>query len=155
MKCMERSEIFSMITEVIMLLKSQEEIFEYLELIDIPTNPNIHDLRKEVFDFVSEINKGVSNGYLSEIYYTLTGHRVEVIGNAEDVYQCACCGFKTLSEKYGIDDGGYDICDVCGWEDDGTTEYNLYSSVNRTTIQDKREFLEKNNNFFYRFKWYK
>jgi hypothetical protein len=28
--------------------------------------------------------------------------------------RCPCCGFKTLSER-----GGYEICDVCFWEDDG------------------------------------
>lgn len=27
---------------------------------------------------------------------------------------CPCCGRKTLGER-----GGYEICPVCGWEDDG------------------------------------
>ncbi len=27
---------------------------------------------------------------------------------------CPCCGYMTLPER-----GHYDICDVCGWEDDG------------------------------------
>lgn len=30
------------------------------------------------------------------------------------VYKCPCCGFKTLSER-----GGFEICAVCFWEDDG------------------------------------
>jgi len=29
-------------------------------------------------------------------------------------YRCPCCGYKTLNER-----GGYDICAVCDWEDDG------------------------------------
>jgi hypothetical protein len=29
-------------------------------------------------------------------------------------YRCPCCGCRTLSER-----GGYDICPVCYWEDDG------------------------------------
>lgn len=29
-------------------------------------------------------------------------------------YRCPCCGYKTLDER-----GGYDICPVCFWEDDG------------------------------------
>ena len=29
-------------------------------------------------------------------------------------YRCPCCGYKTLNER-----GGYDICAVCFWEDDG------------------------------------
>ena len=29
-------------------------------------------------------------------------------------YRCPCCHYKTLEER-----GGYEICPVCGWEDDG------------------------------------
>jgi hypothetical protein len=32
-------------------------------------------------------------------------------------YRCPCCKFKTLHER-----GGYDICPVCFWEDDGQDE---------------------------------
>lgn len=30
------------------------------------------------------------------------------------VYRCPCCKFKTLEER-----GGFEICPVCFWEDDG------------------------------------
>jgi len=40
--------------------------------------------------------------------------------SAEGVkYACPCCGFKTLSER-----GGYDICQVCFWEDDGQDNHD-------------------------------
>ncbi|WP_433011445.1 CPCC family cysteine-rich protein [Kribbella sp. CA-294648] len=29
-------------------------------------------------------------------------------------YGCPCCGYLTLGER-----GGFEICDVCFWEDDG------------------------------------
>ena len=29
-------------------------------------------------------------------------------------YVCPCCGYPTLPER-----GGYDICELCNWEDDG------------------------------------
>ncbi len=29
-------------------------------------------------------------------------------------FTCPCCGYPTLSER-----GGYDICELCNWEDDG------------------------------------
>jgi len=35
------------------------------------------------------------------------------------IYPCPCCGFKTLSER-----GGFDICPVCFWEDDGQDEHD-------------------------------
>ncbi|MGX1199098.1 CPCC family cysteine-rich protein [Parvibaculum sp. MBR-TMA-1.3b-4.2] len=30
------------------------------------------------------------------------------------LYRCPCCGYPTLEER-----GGYDICGLCNWEDDG------------------------------------
>jgi len=32
----------------------------------------------------------------------------------EGCYACPCCGSLTLTER-----GGFEICDVCFWEDDG------------------------------------
>jgi hypothetical protein len=34
-------------------------------------------------------------------------------------YLCPCCGYLTLPER-----GGYDICPVCFWEDDGQDEHD-------------------------------
>jgi hypothetical protein len=33
--------------------------------------------------------------------------------------RCPCCGFKTLDER-----GGFEICQVCYWEDDGQDDYD-------------------------------
>jgi hypothetical protein len=35
------------------------------------------------------------------------------------MYPCPCCGFKTLPER-----GGFDICPVCFWEDDGQDDHD-------------------------------
>ena len=34
-------------------------------------------------------------------------------------YRCPCCGYRTLTER-----GGYDICPVCFWEDDGQDDHD-------------------------------
>lgn len=34
-------------------------------------------------------------------------------------YSCPCCGHVTLTER-----GGYEICDECGWEDDGQDDHD-------------------------------
>ena len=34
-------------------------------------------------------------------------------------YQCPCCGNNTLIQR-----GGYEICQVCYWEDDGQDEHD-------------------------------
>jgi hypothetical protein len=37
--------------------------------------------------------------------------------------RCPCCLYKTLGER-----GGYEICDVCGWEDDGQDDVDADQS---------------------------
>ena len=34
--------------------------------------------------------------------------------NSQSDYPCPCCGFETFSEP----PGSYEICSICGWEDD-------------------------------------
>ncbi len=42
-----------------------------------------------------------------------------VSGSSGGPYPCPCCHYLTLSER-----GGYDICDVCFWEDDGQDDHD-------------------------------
>lgn len=57
---------------------------------------------------------GVTNGFLSQVIYGITGYKIKVIGEIEDeMFTCSCCGNKSLTE---ID--SYDICSYCSWEDD-------------------------------------
>jgi hypothetical protein len=44
----------------------------------------------------------------------LANHSVTEPPREGITYRCPCCGCKTLSER-----GGYEICPVCFWEDDG------------------------------------
>jgi hypothetical protein len=37
----------------------------------------------------------------------------------QKAYRCPCCKYKTLHER-----GGFGICPVCWWEDDGQDEYD-------------------------------
>ncbi|MFN7944346.1 MAG: CPCC family cysteine-rich protein [Blastocatellia bacterium] len=34
-------------------------------------------------------------------------------------YPCPCCGYKTLDSR-----GGFEICSVCFWEDDGQDDHD-------------------------------
>ena len=47
------------------------------------------------------------------------------------IVDCPACGKETLD--------GHFICPNCGWEYDGITEENEYSSCNKATIADYRK----------------
>ena len=57
-------------------------------------------------------------------------------------YRCPCCGYKTLAER-----GGYDICSVCFWEDDGQDDHDadlIRGGPNRrlSLTEARRNFAE-------------
>ena len=43
------------------------------------------------------------------------------MASEESIYKCPCCGFSTLSEP---PPGTFEICLVCGWEDDAAQAAN-------------------------------
>lgn len=99
--------------------------------------------------------QGVSNGFLSEILGMIIGQNIEVYGDVERLFPCPCCGLRTLTEEYNLDKGtGYDICPYCNWEDDGTTDVNVYTSINRGSIIDYRNRIKENYNKYYINKWF-
>jgi len=65
--------------------------------------------------------------------------------NPPPLYPCPCCGVRTVSER-----GAYEICEVCGWEDDpgqrrnpffrgGANEESLHDARRRWKRKEKRE----------------
>jgi hypothetical protein len=42
-----------------------------------------------------------------------------VVESGNPPYACPCCGYLTLSQR-----GGYLICKVCFWEDDGQDDHD-------------------------------
>lgn len=59
----------------------------------------------------------------------------------EDLYPCPCCANGTISEL-----GNYEICPVCGWEDDPVQSEDPYFSggANLSNLNDaKKKYFEK------------
>lgn len=75
---------------------------------------------------------GVVNSYLASQIATL-GHHEPVHGDVEVLATCPCCGYRTLPEP-----AAYEICRVCFWEDDGTTELDQMSGPNHMTLREAR-----------------
>ena len=95
---------------------------------------------------VNDLVYGITNEYLSSLIETISGNRIEVIGEVEELYKCPCCGYNTLTEEFNKSKGtGYDICPLCGWEDDGTTDIDEYRSINKGSINDYRKKIATNS----------
>ncbi|WP_444889971.1 CPCC family cysteine-rich protein [Microbulbifer sp. DLAB2-AA] len=150
MKTISREEVVKLVTKCRLTFNSRDELLEFLEDV----GDGEVELENKVFEALSELYMGVSNGYLSELYEGVTGKKVEVIGDIAEMFQCPCCNYKTLSEIYNQEDGtGYDICDYCNWEDDGTVDIDSPSSVNKGCIKEYRDKIKARPNLFYRNKW--
>lgn len=75
---------------------------------------------------------GVLNAYLTSQVAALGRHEA-VHGDVEELVACPCCGYRTLRER-----GAYEICPVCFWEDDGTTDPDRVSGPNHMTLREAR-----------------
>ncbi|MGN7761448.1 CPCC family cysteine-rich protein [Paenibacillus sp. 22594] len=144
MRNISRENFFKLICSVRDIVEKEIDLPSYFEEGSSKINMELSEV-----DF-----QGVSNGFLSEIVYAITGYDVEVIGEVEELFTCPCCGFKTLTELYDkIEGTGYDICPYCKWQDDGTTDINSYRSINKGSIADHLNKLRINSNKYYINKW--
>ncbi|MCH1429136.1 MAG: hypothetical protein L7U87_00085 [Chlamydiales bacterium] len=53
-------------------------------------------------------------------------------------FSCPCCGYLTLSDEAP---GSYEICEVCGWEDDilQYQEIDYKGGANTMSLREARE----------------
>ena len=52
-------------------------------------------------------------------------------------FPCPCCGYLVFSER----PGSYDICQVCGWEDDlSQLRFVMLGGANRPLVDCQTEF---------------
>ena len=107
-----------------------------------------------IFDALLEVYAGVNNGFLSAVCEAIYGLRVEVIGTQTALLPCPCCHRRTMHELFNTEQGtGYEICEHCGWEDDGTSDEQESSSVNGGPMTEYRERVAKERNYYDQEKW--
>lgn len=142
-----REKAIQLISEIRDVVERKVMLSKYYGSAFLESNEEKTELEIEI--------QGVSNGFLSEILCTITGYDIEVCGEVEKLFPCPCCGLRTLTEIYNLNEGtGYDICPYCNWEDDGTTDIKDYRSINRGSIEDYRNKIQKNYNKYYINKWF-
>ena len=141
-----REKAIQLISEIRDVVERKVELSKYYGSAFLESNEEKTELEIEI--------QGVSNGFLSEILCAITGYDIEVCGEVEKLFPCPCCGLRTLIEIYDLSEGtGYDICPYCNWEDDGTTDIKDYRAINRGSIEDYRNKIQKNHNKYYINKW--
>jgi len=124
---------------------TSEELADYLE-----------DYQSEtIVDALAEEFSGVTNAFLGQVYCAITGRRVDVVGECAVLLACPCCSLLTLTERFGVDEGGHDICDHCHWEDDGTTDPLAYSPCNRGAMTEYRNRIVQSLSIYGVQKWHK
>lgn len=147
MQNISRENAIKLINDIRDTIQKEIDLAEYFETFFLENSVEQNELKTDV--------QGVTNGFLSEILFVITGYNVEICGEVEKLFPCPCCGLRTLTEVYDPFEGtGYDICPYCNWEDDGTTETNDYRSINRGSIEDYRNNIRKNYNRYYINKWF-
>jgi len=91
-----RDDVLKLLVRCRLTFNNQEQLVELLETSCI----NNETIEEDLFLTLTELYKGTSNGYLSEIYEAITGEKAEVIGKVDELFKCPCCNRKTLSESY-------------------------------------------------------
>ena len=78
---------------------------------------------------------GSTNAYLEQRLRVAGCDVTEVFGDEDQLVACPCCGRASLTES-----GGYDICKVCWWEDDGqdNNQADHGSGPNHLTLTQAR-----------------
>ncbi len=95
------------------------------------------DKSKDTFDKEFEENFKEELKELDEMEESGEWKKVEPIGNE---LQCPCCDYFSLGER-----GGYEICPICFWEDDGIDLGNIdeHSGPNHISLRQGRQNFEQ------------
>jgi Cysteine-rich CPCC len=104
-----------------------------LEISDVAPEVSNYYVRKSIEYKFSRF----TNRYLQTFLSKQLGRTVEVKGKSRKLLPCLCCGYKTLD---GI---GWEVCNVCYWEDDGVSELDKISSANHMSLFEAKENFKK------------
>jgi len=77
------------------------------------------------------------NDYLKGFLVDKLNREINITGKEPRLHTCACCGYKTLTRS------GWEICNACFWQDDGTAELPEHSSANHMTLAEAKANFEK------------
>lgn len=100
---------------------------------DEPSNPDDPVFEPLLRIAIRDSLRGTLNSYLESRLASI-GIVARVTGVGEPFQVCPCCQYRSLREQ-----GTYEVCSVCYWEDDGTVALEQVSGPNRTTLRAARK----------------
>jgi len=111
------------------------------------TKAMLDDMHKRKIDMAEAIFVVNAGGYIgestaSEIAYAAgTGKKIYFLEEPED-RRCPCCGLYFFHEK-----NAYEICPVCGWEDDPSQRRDeaLSGGANALSLKEARRKFKEDN----------
>jgi hypothetical protein len=104
-----------------------------LQTRDEPTDPQDRRYDPLLSVALARGYRGMTNEYLRRKAQALGIDAGVISGEPELLEVCPCCLYRTLRER-----GGYDVCPVCQWEDDGQRRLDEYSHPNKMTLREGR-----------------
>ncbi len=107
------------------LSKHAIQLIQTKQYLTIPFHKDLEPLFKGAL-FGNLI--GVTNAYL-ELLLNNSKKQYKVTGDIEPLGQCPCCNFYSIGLG---DDGHYDICTICFWENGG-------NGPNHMTLEDAKQ----------------
>jgi Cysteine-rich CPCC len=117
----------------ILRLSSNERESKTIDAISEAEDEFVADKEKSEYlrKYLENELKNSSNSYLEKIFFETLSAKVEILSEDPNLLDCLCCGYKTIEKR-----GEYFICEVCYWEDDGSTSKDAFSSPNKMTLSD-------------------
>lgn len=94
---------------------------------------------EQLFKYIKKKYDGIKLSYIEERIKNLYQIQISIYGKPTDLFPCPCCNYRTIYEQ-----GNYQICKVCFWEDDGNNNDSDFSSANHMTLNEARVNFEKN-----------
>ncbi|WP_347253694.1 CPCC family cysteine-rich protein [Leminorella grimontii] len=104
----------------------------------IDDNSSLESAKKKYNQIIYDdlvFSRLIRNGFWENIVRSITGNEITILDHRDDTIKgvcCDACGYIVFENR---EDAFYEICPVCGWQNDGKVG-DEYSSCNRCSMND-------------------
>jgi hypothetical protein len=129
-----RNESIVLASFMKMLSLSDKEIENELEnALAENGSDTVEDRNFILRSFIAQQFASYTNQYIQSFLSERLNINLNVEGQDASLFICPCCKYYTLPRKIE-----YFICGVCYWEDDGSAEDDVFSTVNKMSLREAK-----------------